>query len=84
VNTVRASLGLLPATLRHRTGHRGRFSVIPPRAHLYQNRAVENIMLERCGRAGVLAGAGIPARLSRRSKGCPSPPVIPRRTIALD
>ncbi len=37
----------------------------------------ENILLERCVRAGVLAGAGIPARLSRWSKGCPNPPLMP-------
>jgi hypothetical protein len=35
-------------------------------------------------RAGLLAGASIPARLSRRSKGCPNPPLMPRWTIALD
>ena len=34
-------------------------------------------------RAGGLAGAGIPARLSRRSKGCPNPPLMPRWPIAL-
>jgi hypothetical protein len=43
----------------------------------------ENILLERCVRAGLLAGAGIPARISRRSNGCPNPPLMPRWPIAL-
>jgi hypothetical protein len=38
MNMDRASREMLPATPRHHWA-RERFSVIPPRAHLYQNRA---------------------------------------------